>query len=120
MKLHEHTRAPINLVTGYGDGAIRIGAQRHTAPLILAPDHLHTPWIADLTVLDAAAFEALWPLAPRIVLLGATSAAANLPALRKLCQGHGAALESMDLGAACRTYNVLAQEDRAVVALLFP
>jgi len=26
----------------------------------------------------------------------------------------------MDLGAACRTYNVLAQEDRAVVALLFP
>ncbi len=29
-------------------------------------------------------------------------------------------LEVMDLGAACRTYNVLAQEDRAVAALLFP
>jgi uncharacterized protein len=29
-------------------------------------------------------------------------------------------LEAMDLGAACRTYNVLAQEDRAVAALLFP
>jgi uncharacterized protein len=26
----------------------------------------------------------------------------------------------MDLGAACRTYNVLAQEDRSVAALLFP
>jgi uncharacterized protein len=60
------------------------------------------------------------------VLLGAADTGAegqgvaDLPALRRLCLAHGAALEAMDLGAACRTFNVLAQEDRAVVALLFP
>ena len=31
-----------------------------------------------------------------------------------------AGVEVMDTSAACRTYNVLAQEDRAVAALLFP
>ncbi len=29
-------------------------------------------------------------------------------------------LEVMDLGAACRTYNILVQEDRRVAAVLFP
>jgi uncharacterized protein len=29
------------------------------------------------------------------------------------------ALEVMDLGAACRTYNILVQEERRVIAALF-
>ncbi|MEY2854831.1 MAG: hypothetical protein RL030_1963 [Pseudomonadota bacterium] len=121
MKLHEHTHSPINLITGYGGGSIRVGAQRFEAPLVLAPTGSPTPWITTRAALDAGALEAIWPLAPRIVLLGAADTdAEDLPALRRLCLAHGAALESMDLGAACRTWNVLAQEDRAVVALLFP
>ncbi|MDR2215482.1 MAG: Mth938-like domain-containing protein [Nevskiaceae bacterium] len=121
MKLHEHTRAPIHLVTGYGDGFIQIGAQRHNAPVALSPDQVIAPWIANIAALDAAALAPLWPLAPRILLLGAPpGATANLPALRSLCAEHAAALEPMNLGAACRTYNVLAQEDRPVIALLFP
>ncbi len=121
MKLHEHTHSPINLITAYGGGSIRVGAQRYEVPLVLAPTGMPAPWIASRAALDAGALEALWPLAPRIVLLGAADTdAADLPALRRICLARGAALESMDLGAACRTFNVLAQEDRAVVALLFP
>jgi uncharacterized protein len=70
---------------------------------------------------DAAALAPVWELLPRIVLLGSTARpAAQLRALRGLFADRQIALEAMDLGAACRTYNVLAQEDRAVVALLFP
>ncbi|RYG98549.1 MAG: hypothetical protein EON57_12485, partial [Alphaproteobacteria bacterium] len=41
-------------------------------------------------------------------------------AVRRLFEARGIALEAMDLGAACRTYNVLAQEDRQVVGLFLP
>ena len=33
---------------------------------------------------------------------------------------HGIAIEAMDTGAACRTYNVLLAEDRLVAAALLP
>jgi uncharacterized protein len=121
MKLHEHAGAPILLVSGYGDGALRVGGQRFTTPVMLSPGKVHSPWIADVGALDAAALEPAWALSPRILLLGyGGPPIAGLPALRRLAEARGAALEYMDLGGACRTYNVLAQEDRPVVALLFP
>ena len=40
--------------------------------------------------------------------------------LRTRCEAAGIALEPMDTGAACRTYNVLAAEDRRVAAALMP
>jgi len=51
--------------------------------------------------------------------LEATSAHAG-STLRRSVEARGVSLELMSLGAACRTYNVLAQERREVVAGLFP
>jgi uncharacterized protein len=42
------------------------------------------------------------------------------PALRAALKAHGIAIEAMDTGAACRTYNVLLAEDRLVAAALLP
>ena len=65
--------------------------------------------------------DALWPLDPRVLLLGiAHRDHPALKALRGPLAARQVALEIMDVGAACRTYNVLAQEDRPVAALLFP
>jgi uncharacterized protein len=51
------------------------------------------------------------------VLLGSPRVGERPPrALRRLLELQGIALECMELGAACRTYNVLAQEGRAVAA----
>jgi uncharacterized protein len=41
-------------------------------------------------------------------------------ALRATLKESGIAAEPMDTGAACRTYNVLAAEDRRVAAALLP
>ena len=41
-------------------------------------------------------------------------------ALRAAMKAGGIALEAMDTGAACRTYNVLLGEDRRVAAALLP
>lgn len=121
MKLHEHRQSRMNLVSRYGAGEILINGERLTAPCIVAPGFLHSSWIAGLGGLTLAAIEPVWTVQPRILLLGALQdAAAVARALRPALAARQVALESMELGAACRTYNVLAQEDRSVAALLFP
>jgi uncharacterized protein len=41
-------------------------------------------------------------------------------AIKQAFAARGIGLEVMDLGAACRTYNILVQEERRVAAALFP
>jgi len=40
------------------------------------------------------------------------------PVIKKSLKSHGLASDSMDTGAACRTYNILLSEGRRVAALL--
>jgi uncharacterized protein len=121
MKLHEQPLPHLNLVTNYGGGRITIAQVDYRAPLIVAPGMLLPAWIADAASLEPASLAPLWKLEPQVVLLGAAGLpAGTLRALRPDFSRRGVGLEAMDLGSACRTYNVLAQEDRAVAALLFP
>jgi uncharacterized protein len=55
-----------------------------------------------------------------LVLLG-TGPTQRFPPMeiRAALTSRGVGLEVMDLGAACRTYNVLVQEERRVAAALF-
>ncbi|MGC4027607.1 MAG: Mth938-like domain-containing protein [Steroidobacteraceae bacterium] len=121
MKLHEQTSGPLQQITAHGNGAIMISGDVVRAPCLVSLTQRIVPWIPDIDALDEAALAALWPLEPRIALLGHTPAnPARWRELRRACTAHGIALEVMDLGAACRTFNVLAAEDRAVAAMLFP
>jgi len=57
----------------------------------------------------------------RILLLGLGRRMETLAgALRAELRRAGIAVEAMDTGAACRTYNVLLAEDREVAAALIP
>jgi uncharacterized protein len=121
MKLHEQLPARIHLISSYGVGHVEIAGQQLTAPLIVAPALLHASWIESAGQLTPESLAPLWPQEPRIVLLGGSGfSAGQLKGLRRALATRQAGLELMDLGAACRTYNVLAQEERAVAALLFP
>lgn len=121
MKLHEHRQARMNLVGRYGAGEIIINGERLTAPCIVSPGFLHSSWIASLGALTLESLEPVWTFQPRILLLGTTMDPGPVArVLRPALAAKQVALETMELGAACRTYNVLAQEDRSVAALLFP
>ncbi|MET0282372.1 MAG: MTH938/NDUFAF3 family protein [Steroidobacteraceae bacterium] len=122
MKLHELQQARMNLVGHYGPGVIVVNGRRLASPCVLAPGFMLEDWISDLSLLSLESLAPVWALQPRILLLGAAAAlpVATVKLLRAPLAARQVALEAMDLGAACRTYNVLAQEDRAVVALLFP
>jgi uncharacterized protein len=55
-----------------------------------------------------------------VVLLGTGAKQTfHAPEVRQAFAARNVGLEVMDLGAACRTYNILVQEERRVVAMLF-
>ena len=112
----------IHLIRRYGGGEIVIGEQRITRPLIITPQRLVLDWGArDLHNLLEAQLEALFAQQAAIVLLGAGELqSAPSPPLRARFRARGIALECMNLGAACRTYNILANEGRPVAAGLIP
>jgi len=121
MKLQEHVDARMNLVMRHGNGGIRINGRDHNAPCMVAPGLLQSEWIDSLDSLSDESLAQLWAIEPRVLLLGtATPQHPRIRELRSRLAARQIALEVMDLGAACRTYNVLAQEDRPVAALLFP
>ena len=107
-------------VRSYAPGLIDIAGQQVRAPCILSAARLITDWaVRSAAELDEAALAPLLALRPTLVLIGADDAPAA-SSLRRAIQARGVALELMDLGAACRTFNLLAQERREVVAGLFP
>jgi uncharacterized protein len=87
---------------------------------IIAPDMVIPDWRpTDVSDLRESDLEVLLSTKPDLVLLGtgATHAFAPTP-IRGALVKRGIALETMDLGAACRTFNILVQEERRVCAAL--
>jgi uncharacterized protein len=110
-----------HLVRGYTDDEVLIGAHSVRGSCIVTADTLITQWepqsFAELTAVHC---EALLALDPELVVLG-TGPAQRFPSaqIRALIAARGVGLEAMQLGAACRTFNVLVQEGRRVAAWLF-
>jgi len=122
MRLVLDTDSRINLVRRYGNGEIVIGEQSITRALIITPTRLVLDWgAASLAELTEAQLEPLFAQGADVVLLGAgeTQTFASA-AVRAGFRSRRIALECMTLGAACRTYNILAGEQRNVAAGLIP
>jgi uncharacterized protein len=121
MKFTLDARTGVNLIRAYSERELVIGERIVVGSCIVTADTLITDWPArapdELTLVQ---LEPLLALAPQIVLLGAPVELNPAPAsLRAELARQGIALEVMDLGAACRTFNILVQEERRVAAALF-
>lgn len=101
------------------DGRIAVVNDRQlTASFILSPDRLIDEWpVRDAHALAPADLELLLELDPEVILLG-TGATQVFPpaAVMAACLGRRIGIEVMTNAAAARTFNVLASEDRRVVA----
>ncbi|HRQ56004.1 MAG TPA: Mth938-like domain-containing protein [Azoarcus taiwanensis] len=120
MKLHLDTQTNLNLVTGYGAGHLMINKVRHDGNLIVTPSAVSEGWAGSgFDGLVAEDFSRLLEWSPEVVLVGTGSRLRFPPyALLRPLIDAGIGFEIMDLPAACRTYNVLAGEGRAVLAAL--
>lgn len=112
--------ANAQLIQSYGASGFRIGnAQYEHAVLVLPTETIR--WNGELTV------EALEPVlaatpAVEVLLIGTGKRHEMIPpALRMALKARGLGVDTMDTGAACRTFNILLGESRRVaVALLLP
>ncbi len=120
MKLHLSNISGSNAFTGYGEGYVMVNRQRYERNLVVLPDRIVTDWQpAGFDQLGAGDFAQLAELAPEIVLLGTGSRLRfPRPELTRALIDARIGLEVMDIQAACRTYNILAAEERKVVAAL--
>lgn len=120
MQITRETATDANAIVSCLAGEIRLRNARYTSSLIVTRDAVVADWrhppVAELAIGD---FAALVELGPEIVLLG-TGARQQLPppALYAAFAAHGIGLEAMDNAAACRTYNLLLSEYRAVAVAL--
>jgi uncharacterized protein len=105
------------LIERYGPRGFRVSGAIYLGPVLVFPDQT-------LAWAEAAPTEAgLAPVMARggveLLLLGLGRRMAPVAAeLRAGLRASGIALEAMDTGAACRTFNVLVGEDRRVAAAL--
>ena len=121
MKLHLSNTGLQNLITAYDVAFVQVGERRLAGPsLVVCPDRMLERWgVANVAALAAEDFAKLLALDPEIVLLGTGSRLRFPPPVLSRCLSDARiGLEVMDLGAACRTYNVLAGEGRRVAAAL--
>lgn len=119
MKLTLASRSQ-NYIKAYDADSIQLASQRITTNCLIAPDQVISDWGArDISQLTDANIEPILKLEPEIVILSSNSPnqfPSQMVSAAFLSRGIG--LEVMQLGAACRTFNVLLSEDRRVVAAL--
>ncbi len=105
------------IIKAYGDGGFSITGVTHTGSVLVFLTETQM-WSGDIT-LESFKPVIEHPSKPEILVVGCGESFTLPPdELRVAMQDHGVVLEWMDTAAACRTYNVLAIEERAVAAAL--
>ncbi len=109
------------VIQGYGNGGFRIAGTRHEGSCLVFTDRTE-PWpVADRDQINVEALAAAVATSDsvEILLIGCGTVFAAPPSgLIEAMARRGVAVEWMDTGAACRTFNVLLAEDRPVAAAL--
>jgi uncharacterized protein len=121
MKFTLENNASGNVIRSYSAEELRIGEHSIRSSCIVMADALIANWPpASLDELQLNHLQPIFELRPELVLLG-TGAHQRfaLAPIREAFAEQRIGLEAMALGAACRIFNILVQEDRRVAAALF-
>jgi len=120
LKLHLSGNSTRNTFTAYGKGYVAVNGVRYESSLVVLPDRVIDHWdVGSVETLTQDDLGELAKLKPELVLLG-TGDSLHFPnsKLLTVLLSAGIGTEVMDTYAACRTYNILAQEGRNVAAAL--
>ena len=118
MLLHRHRPDTPNFIRSVARDAVIVVDRALSASFVVSPGALVETWgVRGVEDIDDAAIETILALAPEVVILG-TGARLVFPPQRVLAAflTRRIGIEPMDNAAAARTFNVLADEGRKVVA----
>ncbi len=109
------------LIQGYGEGQFRVAGQVFSGSVLVFPERTLAWPVREPAQITLASLDAVTggDVPTEILLVGCGARFEPAPAgLARTLRAAGVALEWMDTGAACRTFNVLLGEDRRVAAAL--
>lgn len=122
MKFHLSINPGQNIFTAHGAGYVQVNDQRYEQPVIVTPEQVIIDWPArSFATLTEADFSHFLSFKPEVLLLGTGNQHHFAhPKLYRALTAAGIGVEFMNTPAACRTFNILASEDRkVVVGILF-
>jgi uncharacterized protein len=121
MKFTLESGSNAHFIRSYSTTEIRVGEHTIRSSCIVTADSLIADWApTSLEELKIDDLEPILELRPELVLLGTGAQQRFAPAaIRAAFASRRIGIEAMDLGAACRTFNILVQEERRVAAALF-
>jgi len=110
----------VNTITRHDPSSIWVGLLSFGTSVLVPWKGEVRPWAPErIDQLQAAHFEQVLALQPELVIFGSgTRHRFIAPALVRCLIEQRIGVEMMDTAAACRTYNILAGEGRAVLAAL--
>lgn len=108
------------LLQRYGGGVFVIGGQEYRGSVVVKKDGVLYWEVSCFPEIDEATLQpALEGEGIEILIVGSGERQEFFsPMLRQQLRAKGVIVECMDTGAACRTFNILLQEDRKVAAAL--
>src|SRR5262245_43308585 len=120
LRLHLARIGGRNAFTAYGSGYVAVNGVRYERSIIVLPERIITDWpVATFEALRVDDFAMLSGLRSDIILLGTGDTLRfPRPELVRPLVDAAVGLEVMDVHAACRTYNILMDEQRKVAAAL--
>ena len=120
LKLHADPSNALNTVTAYDDTSIEVNLVRYPHSVLLMPEGPVEHWdITRFNDLTPGHFERVLQHAPEVVIFGSgQSLRFPHPRLTANLVRQRIGVDTMDVKAACRTYNILMAEGRKVAALL--
>ena len=120
MKFQPDSLPGVNTISRHDTDRVWVGNTPFAHSIVVPWRGAVSRWAPDrVELLEAAHFAALLEAGPELVIFGSGPRLRFVPAalLRSLIDAR-IGVETMDTAAACRTFNVLASEGRAVVAAL--
>lgn len=113
-------RYDVPVITAYGTDWVAVDGHRHTGSLIVNAAGTVQPWACDrYDALGAEHFAPLADAGAELVLFGSGARLRFArPQWLEALYARRIGVETMDMAAACRTYNILAGEGRRVLVAL--
>jgi len=121
MKLHIDRPGASHRIRAYDHEHVRVGEISYRGNIVLTPDMILTDALPSaFSELTATHLQILMELNPEVVLMGCGDHQQFLaPDLQRQLLMAKIGVEVMTTAAVCRTFNVLAADERRVVAVLF-
>ena len=122
LKLHLERAAGEFRILGYKSGGIVVNERTYLEAVVVSPEDAPAPWsVRSVSKMTTSDLGPLLAREPEVILIG-TGRRQVFPDMRLLTSMYerSIGLEVMDTAAACRTFNIVANEGRRVVAGLIP